>query len=568
MPIKLPRIRASALDGLLNWKAEDATVDRAKDFGPFSVGIVAWAIQCGISIPCIERYLKKQSATDLQYELDVLVDSHSLDPGYPILFFAVERNSPELVKLLCKFGAKPDRRAPMSDIPVLAYAVISFEHEMLDTTFTVIALLAAGTDPYDLPVEMWKDYVKSPTRLENIAVKTSKKSFAWCTLEIQDALCRTLNLMQRYSLWKTEKFPRLAHRKKQFADLKNTQALFEIPYYIVGQHPAIKDVLRCINAHLLVDSSQPLVLLFAGASGHGKTELAERMGKLLSLEYHKVNCADKKHETDMFGPQAPYYDYQRGSPLNNHLATMAGQSSVVFLDEFEKTTEEVWQSLLLLFQSGDYRDRRDSKSLDCSKTIWILATNSGEEILGKFWVDHLRDATDEQRNDAPFNELQLKLKAFLATVIGKPLSGRMTRIIPFFSFNKDEQAVVAYKFLRDLRMNVRKPICLEAGQVLRHLHLNLVDDGKISSGIASVFYQPGLGARSMKAGVECLVTHRLCEDFLEEPDLVADEMNEGPLFKYDVRVSTTVSGLDEVVVKEAGVTKLLSQNINERDGGA
>lgn len=120
--------------------------------------------------------------------------------------------------------------------------------------------------------------------------------------------------------------------------------------------------------------SKPLVLLFAGSSDYGKTELAMRMGDLLFVESITVDCTETKHETDIFGPKAPYHKYEKRSPLNNHLAKWAGQRSVVFLDEFDKTMEEVRKGLFLLFQSGDYRDRRDKKLLDCSETIWILAT--------------------------------------------------------------------------------------------------------------------------------------------------------------------------------------------------
>jgi len=59
-----------------------------------------------------------------------------------------------------------------------------------------------------------------------------------------------------------------------------------------------------------------------------------------------------KHETDLFGPKAPYQGWIVGSPLNNYLVDNGGKRNIVFLDEFEKTTEEVWQALLLVLDSG------------------------------------------------------------------------------------------------------------------------------------------------------------------------------------------------------------------------
>ncbi|KAL8823713.1 MAG: hypothetical protein Q9191_005612 [Dirinaria sp. TL-2023a] len=567
LPFILPKIRAKAVDVLDNKEAVDATLDYLKDNSEFSVEILAWAIQNGISVPCIERYVRKEPATSIEYELGVAVETKTLDPGYPILFFAVERNSPKLIKLLCSLGACSKQRALLSKLPVLAYAVISAENQVLDTTPTVIALLASGANPRDIPEEMWRDYRKSPARLQTTPATESIDPLAWCTLEVQNALCRSLNLMQRYSLWKAEKFPKPSPKREQLAKLHDATALFGIPFHIVGQHPAINDVLESITSQLLFENPKPLVLLFAGPSGHGKTELAMRMGELMSLESMSVDCTEMECETDLFGRKAPYRGYEEGSPLNNHLAKWAGQGSVVFLDEFDKTSKEVRQSLLLLFQCGDYRDRRDKKKLDCSKVIWILATNHGEETIGKFWVDHIEHRTEEQQRIALFKELHTRLKETFTPTIGAPLTGRVTYIVPFFPFTEGEQAVVVYRFLLQLANSVREPINIATKKLAGHLHLNFVDDGKICSSLAKDFYMPELGARSLETAVDCQVKARFSTEFLSQSQPVTDEMNEAPLSKYDVCVSTTSSGNDEVTVKQSGFTKLQSRK-GHGTGGA
>lgn len=81
----------------------------------------------------------------------------------------------------------------------------------------------------------------------------------------------------------------------------------------------------------------------------------------------------------------------------------------------------------------------------------------------------------------------MMLKANFALAIGAPLTGRVTRFTSFFPFTPREQAVVAYKFMRDLRSNVRKPINVETKDFAGHLHLNFVDDGKIALGLAKDF---------------------------------------------------------------------------------
>ena len=65
-----------------------------------------------------------------------------------------------------------------------------------------------------------------------------------------------------------------------------------------------------------------------------------------------VDCTEIRHETDIFGPKAPYHGWEAGSPVNNFLARKNGERGIVFLDEFEKTEREVWNALLLPFDSG------------------------------------------------------------------------------------------------------------------------------------------------------------------------------------------------------------------------
>ena len=54
----------------------------------------------------------------------------------------------------------------------------------------------------------------------------------------------------------------------------------------------------------------------------------------------------------MFGPRKLYVGAEEGTPLNKFLARKNGQRCIVFLDEFEKTTQEVWNALLIPFDKG------------------------------------------------------------------------------------------------------------------------------------------------------------------------------------------------------------------------
>ena len=202
--------------------------------------------------------------------------------------------------------------------------------------------------------------------------------------------------------------------------------------------------------HYVLKIDKPLLHLFTGPSGHGQTELASRMGDLLSLNLLRVDCTEMSSETDMFGPKAPWQGSEVGSPLNNYLAKHTGQRCVIFLDEFDKTTHSVRQAMLLLFESGLYRDRHNRNHLDCSEVIWVLVTNFTVNIINKFRVEHLKDRDEQQQKKAPYEELRRSPGQHLSNLTDAPLTCRFTEIVPFLPFNNGEQAVVAYKIMLEL----------------------------------------------------------------------------------------------------------------------
>lgn len=522
----------------------------------FRLKRLAWAIQNHVDAKCIERYLGVCDRSGVQARLlDPILLTSEGGARYPILFFAAERNSPEIVHMLCKRGATADFRAEPSGIPLLAYTIMSAEYSLSDTTDTLVALLAMGANPSDVPRDLWCDYVTSPKNDSRNDSQAGDASTRWCTAEIRGVLCRTLNLMQRYFLFKAKHIERPTPRKTQVAQVHKTTTLFELPYRIIGQRWATEQVEESIGSYYLFNTAQPLVLLFTGPSGHGKTELASSLGNLLSVPFLAVDCSVLHHSTDLLGPHSGYEGWAKGSPLSAHLAEHAGQRNVVFLDEFDKTTEDVRQSMLLLFE-GKYTDRLQNKPLDCSKIIWVLATNLGELAIKKFWDDHLKDRSEEQQKKAPFEDLHRSLNQIVKREFGSPLARRLTSTVPFLPFNEGEQAVAAYKFMRILWQEVRKPINVESKDLIRHVYLNFVDDGQIAKYIAAEYYDPQAGASSLLRAVTKEIQAKLATAWYREGEIIVDEMMERPLPNYDVTMVATSEDNSEVAVRRRGAREL------------
>ena len=153
---------------------------------------------------------------------------------YPILCFAVARNSPQIVRLLCKSGADPNSVMGVEDVPMLSYAVVSADYSLSDTTDTVIALLAMGAKPTGVPKDMWKDYLSSPAK--DLPKDLDKEDWEdrWCIPEIREALSRTLTLKHHYSLWKASSMQHPSPVMKQVTEATNAVPLLEIDYHVIG----------------------------------------------------------------------------------------------------------------------------------------------------------------------------------------------------------------------------------------------------------------------------------------------------------------------------------------------
>lgn len=335
---KLPKIPQPSSEGLVN-TAEGLDLQA-----------LVGGVQHGWNAYVVSNYLKRFDQQHLREALNRPVE------GVPSIFYPVSTNDEAIVRLWPANGGDVNAVHP-SGVPLLAFAIVNSQNIGADTTQMVAILLGLGAPPETIPRACYKP------QIEELSGKKQKKNSPdesedpepdWFTEEVKKKILQAINLTQQYYLSKASKTKRPSRRKKQVARRRDAEPLLGIPYFLVGQSLASSRLLQKFLTHLAKGSNQkPLVLAFAGPSGHGKTELARRLGHLLSLELEIVDCTIFTKEIELFGPRKPYHGASEGSPVNNFLARHSGERSIVFFDEFEKTTPDIHQALLLPFDSGN-----------------------------------------------------------------------------------------------------------------------------------------------------------------------------------------------------------------------
>ncbi|KAG0646262.1 Chaperone [Hyphodiscus hymeniophilus] len=487
----------------------------------FSLRQVVGAVQHDADLRVVTEYLA-------YYDSDV-VRRHLSDTleGFPSIFFAVSTNNEAMIRLWIAFGADVAAVHESSGVPLLAFAIMNSEHLDTDTTLTVSTLLSLGAVPDVIPTCFYTPFIHDlpehgPSD-ESLKANLSDKHMSWCTTAARSKLARTANITQRYYLERASKAKKPSSRHRQVAKLRNAEALLGISYFLIGQTMATNRLFQKLLTYMMVKTKRPLVMVFAGPSGHGKTELARRLGHLMGLDLEIVDCTTYTREIELFGPRNPYVGAEQGSPLNNFLVKNAGKRCIVFLDEFEKTTSDIHQALLVPFDNGEYQDRRDLKKIDCSKTVWILATNALDSTIQSFCKLHHKpifEENDETEKLRLMKSLSKAIKENFLSHFGSPVTGRISDFIPFLPFSPGEQAVVVHKFLLELGDKVRGPVNLVPGskeQLIGNVRMRIRKDASVCRILAQEEYHSDLGARSLIMGA------RKLEDLLVEVYLQVDE---------------------------------------------
>ncbi|ETO23819.1 caseinolytic peptidase [Reticulomyxa filosa] len=157
---------------------------------------------------------------------------------------------------------------------------------------------------------------------------------------------------------------------------------------IVGQKLPINSVASAIRRKLngWHDEDHPLVFLFLGSSGVGKTELAKTLASILHNRnkdaFIRVDMSEfqHKHEVSKFiGSPPGYVGYEQGGQLTSKLKQYP--NAVVLLDEVEKAHPDILTVMLQLFDEGRITDGK-GETVHCKDAIFIMTSNLAQTEIG------------------------------------------------------------------------------------------------------------------------------------------------------------------------------------------
>ena len=204
---------------------------------------------------------------------------------------------------------------------------------------------------------------------------------------------------------------------------------------------------------------KPLVLVFWGPSGTGKTELAKQLASILHNESAAKLLREKKFVQI---PMGQYKDENSAANLVGPPVGIEGMGqltgallrhpdAVVLLDEFEKAHAEAIPDVLLsaFDASGALKDTKLDQYVPTNRATFLINTNMGAKII----LERARELMELESHgeeqelvqdiDEQFTNL-LRETSSMSNPFGRAeFRGRVDAWIPFYPYsNKEKRGVV------------------------------------------------------------------------------------------------------------------------------
>ena len=252
--------------------------------------------------------------------------------------------------------------------------------------------------------------------------------------------------------------------RKRMSLHPNLKLLTQLPFRLIGHHRLAADIVETVGVHWFSRADKScLVLLFAGDTGTGKTELAEAIGRLTNntnaADYITIKCGETSTKAELLGSAGNFFNADRPTALGAFFRSKQGQYGVVILDEFDQLNRDAINALYTVLDKGEATDFQGSgqvqtTTLDVSKLVFVLTTNV---------------PFPPEQPDSLFRE------QLIAYGIPAPFAARMSAKFQFRDLTQQKEAITQF-FLQRAARRITVGSRLQPNSRPRHL----IVDGQIA----------------------------------------------------------------------------------------
>uniref|UniRef100_A0A8D0QY89 Mitochondrial disaggregase n=1 Tax=Sus scrofa TaxID=9823 RepID=A0A8D0QY89_PIG len=317
-------------------------------------------------------------------------------------------------------------------------------------------------------------------------------------------------------------------RKREAEERRRFPLEQRLKEHIIGQESAIAAVGAAIRRkeNGWYDEEHPLVFLFLGSSGIGKTELAKQTARYMHKDAKKHGTARLTSSlppqvAKFIGSPPGYVGHEEGGQLTKKLKQCP--NAVVLFDEVDKAHPDVLTIMLQLFDEGRLTDGK-GKTIDCKDAIFIMTSNVASDEIAQHALQLRQEALEMSRNriaenlgDVQSGDKITISKNFKENVIRPILKahfrrdeflGRINEIVYFLPFCHSE-----------LIQLVNKELNFWAKRAKQRHNITLLWDREVADVLVDG-YNVHYGARSIKHEVERRVVNQLAAAY--EQDLLPE----------------------------------------------